>query len=114
MCSRFSRENKPQSFLFYVQKLGALLEHLYESGKVIDGVIAQDDTQLNSLWSLRESIPESAGKLGSVYKYDVSLPPSQMYSLVEAARLRFKEAGLIDNGTIKATMGYGHFGDCVL
>ncbi len=39
---------------------------------VLDGVLAQDQTQFQSLWSLREMLPEANGKAGSVYKYDVS------------------------------------------
>lgn len=60
-------------------KLEGLLEYLLESGIVSDGVLAQDATQVGSLWQLREGIPEAAGKLGKTYKYDVSLPVSGMY-----------------------------------
>lgn len=94
-----------------MQKLGALLEHLLESEIIADGVLAQDETQVLSLWSLRESLPEAAGKLGKVYKYDLSMPVKDMYSLVEEARERFKEHGLDKDGSIKATVGYGHIGD---
>lgn len=94
-----------------LQKLGGLLEHLLESEIVSDGVLAQDETQLASLWSLRESMPEAAGKLGKVYKYDLSMPVKDMYSLVEEARVRFEEHGLIADGSIKEVVGYGHIGD---
>lgn len=60
------------------------------------------------MWSLRESLPEAAGKLGRVYKYDLSMPVKDMYSLVEEARERFKEKGIDE---IKTTVGYGHIGD---
>lgn len=93
------------------QKLGGLLEHLLESEIVSDGVLAQDETQVASLWSLRESLPEAAGKLGKVYKYDLSMPVKDMYSLVEEARERFRAQGLDMDGSIKATVGYGHIGD---
>ncbi|GAA5973693.1 hypothetical protein JCM21900_006517 [Sporobolomyces salmonicolor] len=90
------------------EKLGGLLESLLENGTIADGVLAQDETQVQSLWSLRESLPEAAGKLGRVYKYDLSMPVKHMYSLVEEARERFKEKGLDE---IKTTVGYGHIGD---
>ncbi|GAA5976855.1 hypothetical protein JCM11641_000891 [Rhodosporidiobolus odoratus] len=93
------------------EKLGALLEHLLESETIADGVLAQDETQLQSLWSLRESLPEAAGKLGRVYKYDLSMPVKDMYSLVEEARELFKAKGLDKDGSIKTTVGYGHIGD---
>ena len=89
---------------------------------VTDGVLAQDTTQLQSLWSIRETIGESAGKAGSVYKYDVSVPVGQMYDVVEKVRKRLGEAGLLGNdwegrlgvyegGRVLAAMGYGHMGD---
>lgn len=93
------------------QKLSALMEHLLESEIISDGVLAQDEAQVLSLWSLRETLPEAAGKLGKVYKYDLSMPVRDMYSLVEEARIRFEAKGLIQDGSIKATVGYGHIGD---
>lgn len=88
-----------------------LLEHLLESEIIVDGVVAQDETQVLGLWSLRETLPEAAGKLGKVYKYDLSMPVKDMYSLVEEARVRFEAQGLIADGSIKTTIGYGHVGD---
>lgn len=85
-----------------------------ENELVQDGVLAQDTTQFHSLWSLRELIPESAGKAGSVYKYDLSVPVPKMYSLVEKMRERLREAGLWKvegGGRIRDVVGYGHVGD---
>ncbi|EGU13242.1 hypothetical protein RTG_00404 [Rhodotorula toruloides ATCC 204091] len=93
------------------EKLGGLLESLLENETITDGTLAQDETQVQSLWSLRESLPEAAGKMGRVYKYDLSMPVKDMYSLVEEARERFKEKGLDKDGSIKTTVGYGHIGD---
>ncbi|GAA5835229.1 hypothetical protein JCM11251_006650 [Rhodosporidiobolus azoricus] len=93
------------------EKLGGLLESLLENETVSDGVLAQDETQLQSLWALRESMAEAAGKMGRVYKYDLSMPVKDMYSLVEEARERFTEAGLVEDGTLLTTIGYGHVGD---
>lgn len=98
------------------EKLGNLLEDLVTEGKVLDGVLAQDSTQFAGLWTLREGIPEACGKTGSVYKYDVSIPVKDMYSVVEKVRLRLRENGLLTGdgqaeGPIKACVGYGHMGD---
>jgi FAD/FMN-containing dehydrogenase len=111
-------------FLFKLneQKLSGLTEHLLESNLVTDGVLAQDTTQLQSLWAIRETIGESAGKAGSVYKYDVSVPVGKMYDVVEKVRRRLGEAGLLgdawegrlgvyEGGRVMAAMGYGHMGD---
>ncbi|KAK4687167.1 (R)-2-hydroxyglutarate---pyruvate transhydrogenase, partial [Tremellales sp. Uapishka_1] len=98
------------------EKLSGLLEHLIENEIVLDGVLAQDTTQFQSIWSLRELIPESAGKAGSVYKYDVSVPVGKMYGLVRDMRTRLRERGVLegDGGhgkPIRAVAGYGHMGD---
>jgi FAD/FMN-containing dehydrogenase len=50
------------------EKLSGLLEHVLSTGLVVDGVLAQDQTQFQRLWHLRESAAEAAGKTGSVYK----------------------------------------------
>ncbi|KAI5450350.1 D-lactate ferricytochrome c oxidoreductase [Naganishia albida] len=96
------------------EKLQNLLEKLMENELIQDGVLAQDQTQFHSLWKLRELIPESAGKAGSVYKYDLSVPVPKMYSLVEKMRERLGEAGLWKEGgggRIREVVGYGHIGD---
>ncbi|GJJ14681.1 hypothetical protein Clacol_008947 [Clathrus columnatus] len=97
------------------QKLAALLEVLIESEIVTDGVLAQDTAQFTSLWELRETITEAAGKTGKVFKYDVSLPTSLMYSVVEATRKHLAELGLYkgegSDGKVKSVIGFGHFGD---
>lgn len=87
-----------------------------------DGVLAQDSTQFQSMWAIRERIGEAAGKSGAVYKYDVSIPVGKMYEVVEKVRQRLGEAGLLgqawegrlgvyEGGRILAAMGYGHMGD---
>lgn len=83
---------------------------------VLDGVLAQDQTQFASIWSLRELLPEACGKAGSVYKYDLSVPVGRMYTLVEKMRERLRKEGLLvgdgqKEGPIRACVGYGHMGD---
>ena len=41
---------------------------------------------------------------GAVYKYDLSLPPNDMYTLVEEMRARMKHLPV-------TVVGYGHMGD---
>ncbi|MBW0470068.1 hypothetical protein O181_009783 [Austropuccinia psidii MF-1] len=119
----------PQSQGFYVlietsgsnkehdeQKLESLMEALLERSIVADGILAQDETQFNSIWSFRELIPESLGKHGPTYKYDLSIPMPLMYSLVEQTRQRLIEHGLLspdgsEGDLIKCVSGYGHVGD---
>ena len=99
------------------EKLQAFLEYVMSEGIVQDGVLAQDQTQIKELWACREGIPESLGHWGIVYKYDLSMPLKEMYSLVMDTRQRLKEAGLMgesiddDSFPVVDTVGYGHMGD---
>ena len=99
------------------EKLEAFLEHVMGEEIVSDGVLAQDKTQQMELWGCREGVPEHLGHWGGVYKYDLSIPINEMYSLVEATRERMNEAGLIgdtDDFPIVDVVGYGHMGDANL
>jgi (R)-2-hydroxyglutarate---pyruvate transhydrogenase len=99
------------------EKLQAFLEYVMEKEIVEDGVLAQDQTQINELWSCRELIPESLGHWGGVYKYDLSLPIASMYDLVNDVRDRLTEAGLVgdsDDHPVVDAVGYGHMGDANL
>lgn len=94
-------------------KLETFLESAMEDGLVVDGVVAQDETELANLWQWREMIPESSQSNGGVYKYDVSLPLKSMYSLVEASNERLTAAGLLGEAPkpVVSAIGYGHIGD---
>ncbi|CAR21245.1 D-lactate dehydrogenase [Lachancea thermotolerans CBS 6340] len=96
-------------------KLETFLEKAMEDGTVLDGVVAQDETELRNLWQWREMIPESSQAGGGVYKYDVSLPLKDLYSLVEAANAKLTEKGLLSvedtSKPVISAIGYGHVGD---
>ncbi|KAI9846344.1 MAG: hypothetical protein M1837_004197 [Sclerophora amabilis] len=96
------------------EKLESFLSIVMESSTVADGVLAQDATQASTLWSWREGIPECLGHWGGVYKYDLSIPISELYSLVEDTRTRLDSAGLVgdtDQHPVVGVVGYGHMGD---
>ncbi|TAQ87239.1 hypothetical protein B7494_g4427 [Chlorociboria aeruginascens] len=96
------------------EKLEKFLEYVMEKEIVSDGVVAQDETQVRSLWSWREGITECLGHWGAVYKYDLSIPIKELYSLVEDVREKFNKAGLIGEGEehpVVNVVGYGHMGD---
>ncbi|KAF4585603.1 D-lactate dehydrogenase 2 [Ophiocordyceps camponoti-floridani] len=111
------------------EKLERFLEFVLSEGIVADGVVAQDATQAKALWNWREAIPECVGHWGGVYKYDVSIPMTDMYSLVEDVRARLIQQKLMapessqssspssssqDAFTVQAVIGYGHMGDANL
>lgn len=96
-------------------KLEKFLEHVMESEIVVDGIVAESQLQLETLWSWRELIPEASQHSGGVYKYDVSLPLKDLYDLVPAVEERLNAAGLISktdaSKPVIAAVGYGHIGD---
>ncbi|KAJ1729106.1 D-lactate ferricytochrome c oxidoreductase, partial [Coemansia biformis] len=97
------------------EKLGALLEELLETGVAEDGALAQDESQIRRMWTMREGIPESLGKTGATYKYDVSIPIPVLYDVVGDIGQRLENAGLYKPGDasrpVKLVCGYGHIGD---
>jgi FAD/FMN-containing dehydrogenase len=99
------------------EKLQAFLEDVMEKGIVVDGTLAQDETQIKSLWAWREGITEALSHLGGTYKYDVSIPLKELYQLVEDTRARVDAAGLLgdtEEFPVRAVVGYGHMGDANL
>ncbi|KAL7776132.1 hypothetical protein CFE70_006545 [Pyrenophora teres f. teres 0-1] len=93
------------------------VEHVMETGVVSDGVLAQDQTQIQELWSWREGITECLGHDGGVYKYDLSIPIAELYDLVDETRDRLTEAGLLGSDAshpVVDVVGYGHMGDANL
>lgn len=101
------------------QKLSSLLETLYATATspsplINSGVLSQSTDQFASLWSLREGIPEAAGKTGKVYKYDISVPVREFMNVTNLVRNRLQERGLYRCGPssqVSYVMGYGHVGD---
>uniref|UniRef100_A0A0B7BJ06 D-2-hydroxyglutarate dehydrogenase, mitochondrial n=1 Tax=Arion vulgaris TaxID=1028688 RepID=A0A0B7BJ06_9EUPU len=86
------------------EKLMSMLQHVMDKGKALDGVIATDLTKVKKIWRLREGCPEALMHDGYCYKYDVSLPLSAYYQLVEDMRSRLKDKA-------HRVVGYGHVGD---
>ncbi|KAL9115456.1 MAG: hypothetical protein Q9227_000777 [Pyrenula ochraceoflavens] len=96
------------------EKLEAFLEHVMGSSVVEDGVVAQDETQVRSLWGWREGITEAVGHYGGTYKYDLSIPLKDLYRLVEDTRDRLTSMGLVgetNDTPALGVVGYGHMGD---
>eukprot|EP01119_Soliformovum_irregulare_P018072 TRINITY_DN5479_c0_g1_i1.p1 TRINITY_DN5479_c0_g1~~TRINITY_DN5479_c0_g1_i1.p1 ORF type:complete len:510 (-),score=145.07 TRINITY_DN5479_c0_g1_i1:38-1567(-) len=87
------------------EKLENFMERILgnENSYVKDGVIADQTSQIQSIWKLREGISESLQREGTVYKYDISLPLSHFYSIVEEFQEKFAKRAIV--------VGYGHIGD---
>jgi D-2-hydroxyglutarate dehydrogenase len=111
----FDGESAKSPFFLLVETSGSVADHdqdklcrfcelLEEAVPGAEPLMATSEAHAAELWRLRESVAESAGRAGRVYKYDVSLPVAKMWELTEATRARLE-------GTDSVTMGYGHLGD---
>ncbi|XP_005110364.1 D-2-hydroxyglutarate dehydrogenase, mitochondrial [Aplysia californica] len=86
------------------EKLMGFLEYTLETGEALDGTVATDMTKIQNIWGLRERCAEALMHDGYNYKYDVSLPLSNFYQLVEDMRERLE-------GNAIRVVAYGHLGD---
>ncbi len=66
-------------------QLEAILETAMEQGLVTDAVLALNEQQRQSFWSLRESISESQKPEGGSIKHDISVPVSQVPRFIAEA-----------------------------
>ena len=96
-------------------KLESFLEYIMGESIVADGVLAQDETQFQTLWTWREGITEALNHLGGTYKYDLSIPLPELYQVVVDCEERLIEKGLVsqddDAFPVHSVVGYGHMGD---
>jgi FAD/FMN-containing dehydrogenase len=86
--------------------LTAELEHAAEAGVVTDAMLASSLAQGQSMWKLRESVPEAQRRHGASIKHDVSVPLSAIPTLIEkgtALAERLAPEGFV--------VSYGHAGD---
>jgi D-lactate dehydrogenase (cytochrome) len=88
------------------QALAALLEQAAEQGLILDALLASSLSQAQSMWKLRESIPEAQRKHGASLKHDVSVPVSKIPHLIEAGNQLIER--LAPEGVV---VSYGHAGD---
>lgn len=76
---------------------------------MVDGAVAQDLSQLQAMWSLREHAPVAVSLAGYTYKYDVSIPVGDFKALADETRRRLR--GLLPEGGGATVVAYGHLGD---
>ena len=100
-------------YVFVLKKLTVLLETLLEADQplITTGVLSQTPGQFNSLWKLREGVPEAVSKEGKTYKYDISVPIASFKEVVDATREQLRRKGLLHEDAVRHVIGYGHVGD---
>ena len=83
-----------------------VLGQALEDGGVVDAVIAASDTQAQSLWRLREAIPEAQPLAGASIKHDVSVPVSKVPEFLSRA------TAMVENELAGIRVcAFGHLGD---
>ncbi|MEP2027493.1 MAG: FAD-binding oxidoreductase [Paracoccaceae bacterium] len=75
----------------------SVLENLFESAAdenlVLDGVIAQSQSQRADFWSVREHIPEANKRIGSISSHDISVPLGALPEFIRVAAQRIARIG---------------------
>ena len=85
-------------------RIESFIESLGEDAA--NGIMASDLEGMKKIWHYREHLPVAMSRIGPNMKFDVSLPQSAYYDLVQRVRLKF------DNSpNVLKIVGYGHVGD---
>lgn len=77
-----------------------------EAGLARDAVLAENLSQANAFWTIRESVPLSKRAFGTSVNHDVSVPVSQIPSFLEHCKAAI--AAIDPNAEV---MAFGHVGD---
>ncbi len=87
----------------------AVLEAIFSDGLALelvsDGVIAGSQAQRQSLWAIRETIPEANRKIGAVASHDISLPLSEIEGFLQRIGAAIAKIGAF------RVNAFGHLGD---
>ncbi|CAL1687887.1 unnamed protein product [Lasius platythorax] len=87
------------------EKLSSFVEKAMNNDIIEDGTLTNEMAKVNNIWALRERISEGVLRDGYVFKYDISLPFTSFYKVVEVLRERIRDP------RVTRISGYGHLGD---
>ena len=88
-------------------ELESVLEKSIENQIVIDTALAQNQTQSQALWKIRESIPEAAkNEAGMLYRHDIAVAVGQIPAFIKDGR-----AALENHFKGTNIICFGHLGD---
>lgn len=96
----------PESEAHARSQLEGLLEAALEAGCVTDAVVAENLSQAQTLWQIRESIPLAQAQEGLNIKHDISVPVSAMATFVASTDALLAQA--IPGVRL---VNFGHLGD---
>lgn len=90
--------------------IGPLAQQLFERAfgrdLLLDGVIAQNETQQRAFWALREGMTEAERRHGRIAKHDLSVPIGRLVDFIGRLEARVQQEG---RGI--STNVFGHLGD---
>ncbi|KAJ8918438.1 hypothetical protein NQ315_008135 [Exocentrus adspersus] len=86
------------------EKMNTFLQNIMDEKLVLNGTATSEVSKMKNIWDIRERITEALDRDGYVFKYDISLPIQNFYSLVPAMQERLGTSA-------KRICGYGHLGD---
>ena len=78
----------------------------FENGWVVDGVVAESETQARQLWALREHVTEAEARSGPSLKHDISVSLTRLRDFLADA-----EAALVTVAPGAGLNIFGHLGD---
>ncbi len=87
-------------------KLEKLLIQQLENGQVVDGILANSESERHKLWQIRENFDPAQKKFDLNYGYDISLPIAEMPGFVESVKCKLKSK--FPDAELFA---FGHVGD---
>ncbi len=77
----------------------------HAAGWVVDGLIAQNETQRAEFWSVREHIPEANKRIGSISSHDISIPLGEIADFITEGKDMVAQMGPFRVNC------FGHLGD---
>ena len=83
-----------------------LLLGAMNSSLIVDGIVAESIQQSESMWEIRETIPEAQLQLGAVIKHDISLPISELATFIDSTKQK-----LMEKWPDTEIIVFGHLGD---
>ena len=89
-----------------IEKLESFLAQEFETGRVLDAVIAQNESQRAAMWDIRENAPESTKRESKPVNTDISVSLSEFSRFYQMA---WDNVKAIDPEI--RICGYGHLGD---
>ncbi|ENN81556.1 hypothetical protein D910_09146 [Dendroctonus ponderosae] len=85
-------------------KLNSFLESALVQNHVLNGVVTGEPSKVQAIWAIRERLPEGFKNHGWLGLYDLSIPVTQFYNLVDETRAYLKNQ-------VEYVFGFGHLGD---